>query len=110
MNLKKGIETQQIAEENGKILDLKNIKIILSEFEEYQVLIDLIRKVSKKVDIDRILIISDNLISLFSQLIKIFPKAHFYLANKTGKILETFKDHYRNQNNLMSFLGNRDTH
>jgi hypothetical protein len=104
LNLKKNIKTQQIIEENGKILDLNNIEFILSKFEEYQVLIDLIRNFSKNRDIKRILIISDNLISIYSQLIKVFPKAHFYIANKSGKILESFKEHYKNENNYSIYI------
>ncbi|MFW9820785.1 MAG: hypothetical protein ACFFE5_14340 [Candidatus Thorarchaeota archaeon] len=99
MNLKKEIKNQQVVEENEKVLDLNNVKFILSEYEEDQVLMDLIRKVSQNTEINRILIISNDLISLFSQLMTIFPKAQFYIANKSSKILESFKDRYKNQNN-----------
>ncbi len=104
MNLKKNIKTQQLIEENGKILDLNNIEFILSKFEEYQVLINLIRNFSQNRDIKRILIISDNLNIIYSQLIEFFPKAYFYIANKSGKILESFKDHYKNEDNYSTCI------
>ena len=88
MNLNKKVKIQQLEEQNGKILDLNNIEFILSNYEEYQVLADLIRKSSQYREIKRILIISDNLIKLYSHLSIIFPKAQFFIANKSKEVLK----------------------
>jgi hypothetical protein len=102
LNIKK--ETQQLVEENGKILDLNKNKPILSEFEEYEVLMKIIRKISQNLEISRILIISNNIISLYSKLLMVFPKAHYYVANKAKSILKSFKEHYKNRKNYNIYI------
>jgi hypothetical protein len=104
LNFKKEIKTQELVEENGKILDLKKIKYIIGEFEEYEVLMKIIRNISQNLEISRILIIGDNIISLYSKLLMVFPKAHYYVANKTNSILKSFKEHYKNRKNYNMYI------
>ena len=101
MNSKKEINTQYLTEKKRKILDLNNKKIILSEFEEYQILTDLIKKLSqnKKRNMKKILIIGEDLLQIYPQLLKISPDAEFYIASKSKDILKSFIEHYNKQQN-----------
>jgi len=83
------------------MLDLNNTNLILSEFEEYQVLPDLIKKLfqNKKRKIKQILIIGEDLIRIYPELYRIYPEAQFYIANKSKHILKSFKEHYNKQQN-----------
>lgn len=104
MKLKKEVNTQRLVEKNEKILDLNNIKFILSEFEEYQVLVDLIRKINHKNGIKRILIIGDDLNPIYSQVSVIFPNARFFLANKSREILESFRTLNKDHKNYSTYI------
>ncbi len=59
------------------MVDLNYDKFNLSEFEDYQVLNDLIKNVSqsKKRKIKKILIIGKDLLHIYPQLHKIYPNA-----------------------------------
>jgi len=100
------VNIQHLTEKNRKILDLNNAKFILSEFEEYQVLADQIKKLSqdKKREIKKILIIGEDLIRIYSQLYRISPDAQFYITNRSKKILESFKEHFKNQKNYSTYI------
>lgn len=99
MNLKEEGKNQHLIEENGKTLDLNNDEFILSEFEEYQVLIYLIKKLSqnKKRKIKKILIIGEDLLRIYPQLHKIYPDAQFYIVNESKDILKSFLEHYNKE-------------
>ena len=101
MNSNREVNIQHLTEKNRKMLDLDNVKFILSEFEEYQVLTDLIKKLSqnKKRKIKKILIIGEDLFRIYPQLHKISSDAQFYIANKSRDILKSFIEHYNKQQN-----------
>jgi len=95
------ISIQHLTEKNRKILDLNNNKIILNEFEQYQVLTNLIKKLSlnKKRKIKKILIIGEDLLRIYPDLHLVYPDAQFYITNKSKEILKSFIDHYNKQQN-----------
>jgi hypothetical protein len=104
LKLQNELEIQDLVEKNSKILDLNNIKFVLTRFEEYQVLAEIIKNLSQNKKLERILIIGDNLKLIFSQLVRIYPNAHFYIANISKNILDDFQDHFRNQNNYSTCI------
>jgi hypothetical protein len=83
------------------MLDLNDIKLIISEIEGYQVLKDLIRKLSqnKKRKIKKILIIGEDLLHIYPQINEIYPNAQFYITNNSKGILNSFIEHYNKQQN-----------
>jgi len=95
------VSIQHLTEKNGKILDLNNNKIIVNEFEQYQVLTNLIKKLSlnKKRKIKKILIIGEDLLRIYPELHIIYPDAQFYITNKSKEILKSFIEHYNKQQN-----------
>lgn len=101
MNSKREVNIQHLTEKKRKILDLNDAKFILSEFEEYQVLTDLIKKLSqnRKRKIKKILIIGEDLLRIYPQLHKISPDAQFYITSKSKNILKSFIEHYNKQQN-----------
>ena len=101
MNSNGKVNIQHLTEKNGKILDLNNNKIILNEFEQYQVLTNLIKKLSqsKKRKIKKILIIGEDLLRIYPELHLIYPNAQFYLTNKSKEKLKSFIEHYNKQQN-----------
>jgi hypothetical protein len=104
LKLQKEVKLQDLAEKNGKILDLNNIRYILSNYEEYQVLTKIIRNLSQNKDLKRILIIGKDLISIYSQLRSNFPTAHFYIASKSKDILKSFEEHFENENKYSTYI------
>lgn len=108
MNSKKEGNIQHLTEKNRKMLDLNDTKFILSEFEEYQVLIDLIKKLSssKKRKIQKILIIGEDLLHIYPQLHKIYPDAQFHIASKSKVILKNFIERYNKQKNYSTHILN----
>lgn len=101
MNSNRKVNNQHLTEKNRKILDLNNFKFILSEFEAYRVLINLIKKLSQNKirKIKKILIIGEDQFRIYPQLHKISPDAQFYIANKSKDILKSFIEHYNKQQN-----------
>lgn len=101
MNSNGKVNIQHLTEKNGEILDLNNNKIIINEFEQYQVLTDLIKKLSlnKKRKIKKILIIGEDLLRIYPELHIIYPDAQFYITNKSKEILKSFIEHYNKQQN-----------
>ncbi len=106
MNSNKEVNIQHLTEKNRKILDLNNVKIILNEFEEYQVLTDLFKKLSqnKKRKIKKILIIGEDLLRIYPQLHTISPEAQFYITSKSKDILKSFIEHYNKQQNYSTHI------
>lgn len=101
MNSNRKVNIQHLTEKNRKILDLNNGKIILNEWEQYQVLTDLIKKLSlnKKRKRKKILIIGEDLLRIYPELHIIYPDAQFYITNKSKEILKSFIEHYNKQQN-----------
>ncbi len=101
MNSNGKVNIQHLTEKNGEILDLNNNKIIINEFEQYQVLTDLIKKLSlnKKRKRKKILIIGKDLLRIYPELHIIYPDAQFYITNKSKEILKSFIEHYNKQQN-----------
>lgn len=94
MNSNGKVNIQHLTEKNGKILDL-------NEFEQYQVLTNLIKKLflNKKRKIKKILIIGEDLLRIYPGLHLIYPDAQFYITNKSKEILKSFIEHYNKQQN-----------
>jgi len=99
LNSNRKVNIQHLTEKNGKLLDLNNNKIILNEFEQYQVLTNLIKKLSlnKKRKIKKILIIGEDLLRIYPELHIDYPDAQFYITNKSKEILKSFIEHYNKQ-------------
>jgi hypothetical protein len=88
---------QSLVEKNNKILDLKNIEFILTESEEYLILTNLIKNVLQGKEVKRILIIGEDLIPIYSNLMVNFPNAKFCITSKSNNILKSFEVHFKDQ-------------
>ncbi len=108
MNSNGKVNIQHLTEKNGKILDLNNTKIILNEFEQYQVLRNLIKKLSqnKTKKIKKILIIGKDLLRIYPELHVIYPDAQYYITSKSKEILKSFIEHYNKQQNYSTYTLN----
>lgn len=105
LNLKKENKFQCLVEENGKILDLNNIEFILSEYEEYEIVSYLIRKLTEGENkkIKRILIIGEDLIRIYPEINMIFPNSKFFITSKSRDIVNSFIKHYNKQKNYFAY-------
>jgi hypothetical protein len=104
MNSKRKVNSQQILEGKENIIDKNRLRS--SKSVEYQVLSDLLKKFnqSKIKSMEKILIIGEFLIEIFSQLYKISPDAQFYIANSSNEPLESFKRYFKRYKNYSTYI------
>jgi len=77
-----------------------------TESGEYQVLTNLIKGLTQEQNrkLNKILIIGESLIEIYPQIHKISPDSQFFIANKSEKILESFKNYFKKHKNYSTYL------